>query len=154
MSGPAVTAERHGRKSMASGRGEGIAWWKSLLGTINGSSNTRMPSPEPGKTTHATHTLSAGRWARPAVGNKSAQSDATTCGELLMYHKAGWQQNGKKLTLRARSRWNAVRRLKLAVWKCLMWYKAASESWKSRGKQRTGPGFRSSLLSSLWCLFI
>lgn len=67
MSGPAVTAERHGRKSMALGGGGGgggcasggIAWWKSLLGRINGSSNTRMPTPEPGRTTHTIHTLPA-----------------------------------------------------------------------------------------------
>lgn len=70
MSGPAVTAERHGRKSMARGRGcasEGIAWWKSLLGRINGSSNTRMPTAEPGKTTHTIHTLPAWQWGSPAA---------------------------------------------------------------------------------------
>lgn len=67
MSGPAVTAERHGRKSMMCGRGRaggGIAWWRSLLGRINGSSNTRVPTAAPGKTTHI---LPAWQWGSPAA---------------------------------------------------------------------------------------
>lgn len=96
MSGHAVTRECRGRKSMAWGRGcasGGIAWWKSLLGRINGSSNTRMPTPEPGKTARTTYTLPAWQWGGPAALNECAQLDATTWDDLLMYDKQGWWQN-------------------------------------------------------------
>lgn len=96
MSGHAVTRECRGRKSMAWGRGRaggGIAWWKSLLGRINGSSNTRMPTPEPGKTARTTYTLPAWQWGGPAAPNECAQSDATAWDDLLMYDKQGWWQN-------------------------------------------------------------
>lgn len=82
---------RWGGGGCASG---GIAWWKSLLGRINGSSNTRMPTPEPGRTTHTIHTLPAWQWGSPAARNECAQSDATTCGDLLMYY---WEGVGDKM---------------------------------------------------------
>lgn len=96
MSGHAVTRECCGRKSMVWGRGRasgGIAWWKSLLGRINGSSNTRMPTPEPGETARTTYTFPAWQWGGPAAPNGCAQLDATTWDDLLMYDKQGWWQN-------------------------------------------------------------
>lgn len=135
MSGHAVTAERHGRKSMVWGRGRasgGIAWWKSLLGRINGSSKTRMPTPEPGKTTHTTYTLPAWQWDSPAAPNECAQSDATSCDDLLMYDKRGWWRNEESLLF--------TFRLKSPVWKFPERDKAADLSKRSRwnGNGREG----------------
>lgn len=51
-----MAAERHGRKSMRWGEGgRERAWWKRMLGGINGSSNTRMPTHDHSHLLHTPH---------------------------------------------------------------------------------------------------
>ena len=97
MSGPAVTAKRRGRKSMAPGRGVaraeelpgGRACWEGSMAHLT----PACPLPNQARPlTPSTHSP-PGDEVVQLLGDEHEQPDATACGDLLMYYRERCWQN-------------------------------------------------------------